>query len=150
MAAFETGLERRDADFHDISRRLSFKIDQQYTQQRSESKDNEPSEPILRVYESDVLFWMVRVNCQLFGTLCSKIMNVRCPCIGRLVPYFRLDYHHKVLSVLLLDLNYRLNLPEDDVRTILRSAARDKSAYSLLLYHDQVYTRRPFHDVDHA
>ncbi|EIM92905.1 DNase I-like protein [Stereum hirsutum FP-91666 SS1] len=95
LAAFETGLERRDADFHDISRRLSFKIDQQYTQQRSESKDYEPAEAILRVYESDALFWMV-------------------------------------------DLNYRLNLPEDDVRTILRSAARDKSAYSLLLYHDQL------------
>lgn len=57
LAAFDTGLEKRDTDFQDISKRLSFRTDQQYTPQQS--KDPDSSEPRLRVYESDAVFWMV-------------------------------------------------------------------------------------------
>ncbi|EIN14588.1 DNase I-like protein [Punctularia strigosozonata HHB-11173 SS5] len=74
LAAFDEMVDRRNADFHDLSRRLVFNgawnpSSSQYTEAYS-------------VFESDCLFWMV-------------------------------------------DLNYRIDLPDQDLRNILGSAARD-------------------------
>ncbi|KAF8273650.1 Endonuclease/exonuclease/phosphatase [Lactarius quietus] len=55
LAAFEDHLDRRNADFHDISRRLTFGPCAEYA--RGPSGDG-PT--MLDIYESDFLLWMLR------------------------------------------------------------------------------------------
>lgn len=50
LAAFDEMVERRHADFHDLSRRLIFD---------SSAMDNTEGIGGVRAHESDVLFWMV-------------------------------------------------------------------------------------------
>ena len=71
LAAFDEMTEKRNADFHDLSKRLSFNNDVPPAQPPSaEGEDNspdprtdsvgtEPSSQSLSIYETDVLFWMV-------------------------------------------------------------------------------------------
>lgn len=59
------------------------------------------------------------------------------------MPVSRLVSCHDTHDYDRADLNYRLNLSDEDVRTILRTAIHDKHAYSLLLYHDQVRISSP-------
>jgi hypothetical protein len=58
LAAFEEMQERRNADFHDLSKRLLFDparvANVPYT---------EPSASALSIYDTDALFWMVRRLC---------------------------------------------------------------------------------------
>lgn len=51
LAAFDEQLDRRNADFHDLSRRLAFSPD----------PNDKAAEGAESIFESDVLFWMVRV-----------------------------------------------------------------------------------------
>jgi phosphatidylinositol-bisphosphatase len=68
LAAFDEMTDRRNADFHDLSRRMVF----QYS---TEVEGNEGSSTIaypinVSLFETDVLFWMVRTNirrCQCFS-----------------------------------------------------------------------------------
>ncbi|KAF8816327.1 DNase I-like protein [Phlegmacium glaucopus] len=75
LAAFDEMAERRNSDFHDLSRRLNFDNDDIPPQppgsegenispgQNMDSIGTEPgSQPSLSVYETDVLFWMVNLN----------------------------------------------------------------------------------------
>jgi phosphatidylinositol-bisphosphatase len=51
LAAFDDQYDKRNSDFHDLSRRLNFD---------SETPDSTGLAPLpISVYESDVLFWMV-------------------------------------------------------------------------------------------
>jgi phosphatidylinositol-bisphosphatase len=53
LAAFDEMFEKRNADFHDLSKRLQFP--------NMEENEQAPGAlmPPLNIYESDVLFWMV-------------------------------------------------------------------------------------------
>ncbi|KAG1888407.1 DNase I-like protein [Suillus subluteus] len=62
LAAFDEMVERRNFDFHDLSRRLVF---DQSDELDSNSYANATSETSIRtagLFESDVLFWMVHLN----------------------------------------------------------------------------------------
>lgn len=62
LAAFDEMVERRNFDFHDLSRRLVF---DQTDELDSDSYANTASETSRRpvgLFESDVLFWMVCCN----------------------------------------------------------------------------------------
>ncbi|ETW77518.1 hypothetical protein HETIRDRAFT_105366 [Heterobasidion irregulare TC 32-1] len=93
LAAFEEMLDRRNADFHDLSRRLSFPLTPQYV------SPTQNGVGALSVYHSDVLIWMV-----------SALRS-------------------------LSHLNYRINLPDEDVRTTLVS---EPSAISTMASFDQL------------
>ncbi|KAI0311975.1 Endonuclease/exonuclease/phosphatase [Amylostereum chailletii] len=54
LAAFDDMLDRRNADFHDVSRRLAFGPCEAYV-----------AAPMADIYSSDVLFWMVHLNYRL-------------------------------------------------------------------------------------
>jgi inositol polyphosphate 5-phosphatase INPP5B/F len=58
LAAFDDHIERRNADFHDISRRIEFGPCTEYVwDRRTKSTETEPQ--TLDIYGSDVLFWIV-------------------------------------------------------------------------------------------
>ncbi|KAI0305104.1 Endonuclease/exonuclease/phosphatase [Multifurca ochricompacta] len=75
LAAFDDQFERRNADFHDISRRLEFGPCVEYSW-APHAEDMGTGPQMVNIYASDVLFWLV-------------------------------------------DLNYRLNLPDTDIRHLL-------------------------------
>lgn len=54
LAAFEDHLDRRNADFYDISRRLTFGPCTEYVRSRSGGGSN-----MLDIYASDFLLWLV-------------------------------------------------------------------------------------------
>ncbi|KAJ7243583.1 Endonuclease/exonuclease/phosphatase [Mycena haematopus] len=89
LAAFDEMVDRRNADFHDLAKRLRFDLD----------TDDAVS---VTIFESDVLFWMV-------GYLMSSFY-----------------------------LNYRLDLADADIRTILSSDEWAESRYETLLRYDQL------------
>ena len=71
LAAFDEMTEKRNADFHDLSKRLSFNNYEVPPQppvtegedippeSRTDVRATVPSSQSLSIYESDVLFWMV-------------------------------------------------------------------------------------------
>ena len=71
LAAFDEMTEKRNADFHDLSKRLSFDNNEVPPQPpategedipaetRTDVVATEPSSQSLSIYETDVLFWMV-------------------------------------------------------------------------------------------
>jgi phosphatidylinositol-bisphosphatase len=71
LAAFDEMIEKRNADFHDLSKRLSFDNNEVPAQPpgaegedislepRTDLVGTEPTSQLLSIYESNVLFWMV-------------------------------------------------------------------------------------------
>ena len=71
LAAFDEMTEKRNADFHDLSKRLCFDNNDVPPQppggegddispgSRTNLIETEPSSQLLSIYETDVLFWMV-------------------------------------------------------------------------------------------
>lgn len=60
LAAFDEMFDRRNADFHDISKRLLF--DSGMSSPEPQTQDDVTSEDItmtLNVFETDAIFWMV-------------------------------------------------------------------------------------------
>ncbi|THH21414.1 hypothetical protein EW146_g123 [Bondarzewia mesenterica] len=98
LAALDEMMDRRNADFHDITRRLAFSPISQYVTPARENGG------VLKVFESDMLIWMG-------------------------------------------DLNYRINLPDDDLRTLLATGSAVDSDSVLLPFDQLTYsirTRRAF------
>ncbi|TFY66027.1 hypothetical protein EVG20_g5062 [Dentipellis fragilis] len=93
LAAYDEMYERRNADFHDISRRLAFSPSSAYVTPLAQ--DGTPVSS-MSIYRSDALIWMG-------------------------------------------DLNYRINISDPDVRSILSSAPLHKASATLLKY-DQLKT----------
>ncbi|KAI0725443.1 DNase I-like protein [Fomitopsis betulina] len=118
LAAFDEMFDRRNADFHDISKRLLF--DSGMSSPEPQTQDDVTSEDItmtLNVFETDAIFWMI-------------------------------------------DLNYRLNLPDADVRHLLSSPRElRRPNMGLMLKFDQLllarHLRKAFedfkeHPISHA
>ncbi|KAF7349358.1 Inositol polyphosphate 5-phosphatase OCRL-1 [Mycena sanguinolenta] len=95
LAAFDEMVDKRHADFHDLTKRLRFDL----------GTDGTVPVPC-SIFESDVLFWMI---------------------------VLRNDDGSAVV-----DLNYRLDLADADVRTILSSEEWAESRYETLLRYDQL------------
>ncbi|KAK7680399.1 hypothetical protein QCA50_016639 [Cerrena zonata] len=94
LAAFDEMYDRRNADFNDLSRRISFDSGIPIQDPATAPEGYPPPTVPLSVYQSDALFWMVY-------------------------------------------LNYRINLPDADVRTLLaEQSVRDSLA--LLQQYDQL------------
>lgn len=93
LAAFDEMMERRNADFHDLSKRLVFDV----VPLSSDASlvNNLPT----TIYDSDVLFWMG-------------------------------------------DLNYRIDLSDSDIRTLLKSEPKDRNIESLLAFDQLRYSMR--------
>ncbi|EPQ50828.1 DNase I-like protein [Gloeophyllum trabeum ATCC 11539] len=93
LAAFDEMMERRNADFHDLSKRLVFDV----VPLSSDASlvNNLPT----TIYDSDVLFWMV-------------------------------------------NLNYRIDLSDSDIRTLLKSEPKDRNIESLLAFDQLRYSMR--------
>ncbi|KAH9993327.1 Endonuclease/exonuclease/phosphatase [Russula compacta] len=97
LAAFDDHIERRNADFHDIARRMEFGPSPEYIKApHTEHRGAEPQ--TLSIYASDVLFWLG-------------------------------------------DLNYRLNLPDADVRSLVCSVPTSRAIRTLLQF-DEASIRR--------
>ncbi|KAH9077847.1 DNase I-like protein, partial [Lactarius deliciosus] len=64
LAAFDDQLDRRNADFHDISRRLTFGPCAEYAWDPHTSGTRE-GPPMLDIYASDFLLWLVNLNYRL-------------------------------------------------------------------------------------
>lgn len=66
LAAFDEMVERRHADFHDLSRRLGFGTDPRLAPNAGNSNGavgpGVAGAPMISVYESDALFWMVCIH----------------------------------------------------------------------------------------
>ncbi|TFK52904.1 DNase I-like protein [Heliocybe sulcata] len=88
LAAFDEMMDRRNADFHDLTRRLVFDV----AANPADAGDVAllPTLPI-SIFESDALFWM--------GAS---------------------------------DLNYRIDLPDSDIRTLLKTEPRERGIETLL------------------
>ncbi|KAL6304662.1 DNase I-like protein [Sparassis latifolia] len=91
LAAFEEMYERRNADFHDLSKRLVFDSGIPVAGSLDQGRGYVPATIQLSVFETDALFWMV-------------------------------------------NLNYRINLPDIDVRTLLSSDLGIKDLRVLLSF----------------
>jgi phosphatidylinositol-bisphosphatase len=61
LAAFDDHIERRNADFHDIERRIEFGPCTEYVWDRRTNYTGTGPQT-LNIYGSDVLFWMVSHN----------------------------------------------------------------------------------------
>lgn len=68
LAAFDEACDRRNADFHDLSKRLLF--DSGVPAREHEDQDGYSSPPTvpLNIYQSDALFW-------LGGMCCSRLLQ---------------------------------------------------------------------------
>lgn len=65
LAAFDEMYEKRNADFHDLSKRLIFDSGIPVVGPRVEGTGR-PESVLLNVFQTDVLFWMVSVNAYRF------------------------------------------------------------------------------------
>ncbi|KAL5507754.1 hypothetical protein ACEPAH_5372 [Sanghuangporus vaninii] len=104
LAAFDEYTDRRNADFHDLSRRLVF-VSPAGTPTSEETMDQSAES----IFQSDVLFWMVPIP----------------------------------LSFLPSDLNYRIDLPDAEVRQLIAGDLRTRK-YDIrdLLSQDQLTKAR--------
>ncbi|KAG1776529.1 DNase I-like protein [Suillus placidus] len=62
LAAFDEMVERRNSDFHDLSRRLVFDQTDELDSNSYANIASETSRRTVGLFESDVLFWMVHLN----------------------------------------------------------------------------------------
>ncbi|KAJ6457770.1 DNase I-like protein [Mycena vitilis] len=90
LAAFDDMFEKRNADFHDLAKRLQFDLGSGVPEGGAA-----PVPVTCNVFESDVLFWMA-------------------------------------------NLNYRIDVPDSDVRTILASEEWAESRFETLMPYDQL------------
>ena len=60
LAAFDEMLERRNADFHELSKRLVFETHAGQPEDVEEAVDT--SIPWIGLFNTDALFWLVRKN----------------------------------------------------------------------------------------
>ncbi|KAH0578595.1 hypothetical protein H2248_003736 [Termitomyces sp. 'cryptogamus'] len=119
LAAFDEMAEKRNSDFQEISKKLKF---------APPLSDRAGTVPVhMSVYESDVLFWMVSEIRLLFYCFQSLLLGWYVPLTARL--RYSESKH--------VDLNYRIDLHNEEVRGILAS---DKSPGRLetLLRYDQL------------
>lgn len=131
LAAFDEMVDKRNADFHDLSKRLLF-----------ESVDPLPGpagavpgqSPLgidkVNVFESDVLFWMVS-----WFPLVSEYSSVNTSYRAASTLYQQICLSSDINAA---DLNYRIDLPDEDVRGILSSPYWDKK-FEILQQYDQVH-----------
>lgn len=61
LAAFDEMYEKRNADFHDLSKRLQFDSGIAADDSAAPNGGYGPSNVQLNIFETDVLFWLVRV-----------------------------------------------------------------------------------------
>ncbi|EMD36828.1 hypothetical protein CERSUDRAFT_83851 [Gelatoporia subvermispora B] len=94
LAAFDEMWEKRNADFHDLSKRLLFEPAPPVDSASATSEGAGYVPAAATVFESDALFWMV-------------------------------------------DLNYRINLPDADIRSLLSSALKQRDL-DILQQYDQL------------
>ncbi|EGO27036.1 hypothetical protein SERLADRAFT_491670 [Serpula lacrymans var. lacrymans S7.9] len=112
LAAFDEMVDRRNYDFHELSRRLAFESNTT-DDVASTAGAPLPSEvPTTNIYETDALFW-----------------------IGGLLVSFR-------VGMLLLtwepDLNYRLDIDDSDVRSLIVTRNSENNNMATLVKYDQV------------
>jgi phosphatidylinositol-bisphosphatase len=74
LAAFDEMIEKRNADFHDLAKRLQFDLGT--TVQDGAAA---PVPVTCNIFESDVLFWMVNLSLRFYFVICSQFFV----CIGR-------------------------------------------------------------------
>ncbi|KAG1867495.1 Endonuclease/exonuclease/phosphatase [Suillus tomentosus] len=113
LAAFDEMIERRNFDFHDLSRRLVFDQTDELDSNSYANTASETSRRPVGLFESDVLFWMVR---------------------WRLVDYYLTRW---MIDLAVTDLNYRIDLADGDVRELLTSFPGPGNV-PLLLKYDQL------------
>jgi phosphatidylinositol-bisphosphatase len=119
LAAFDDMVEKRNSDFYELSRRLAFPVDSALPGEDPASRS---------VFWTDALFWMVRgyalASCCTAHAATGRSVTVYLHCLTRLIDCPQ-------------DLNYRIDLPDDDVRTLLR-ADEDGMKLRELIRRDQV------------
>ncbi|KAF8624682.1 hypothetical protein AX17_007013 [Amanita inopinata Kibby_2008] len=108
LAAYDESVDRRNLDFHDLSKRLIFETHLDPFEDPDEAVEN--SIPWLGLYNADALFW-------LGG-------NLLFPCLM----YLLYSYGDNA------DLNYRIDLPDEDIREIVVSEDWDNKFEHLQTY----------------
>ncbi|KIY46375.1 DNase I-like protein [Fistulina hepatica ATCC 64428] len=112
LAAYDDMVERRNADFADLSKRMVFdavfRIEKEGDLNAPNPEPVDVDPPVTSIYNSDALFWM--------GGECSQSHS----------PSAHLE------SV--IDLNYRLDLLDGDVREILQASYWSNKIETLLKY----------------
>lgn len=132
LAAFDEMVERRNADFWDLGRRLKFECGSEPKRQPDGSVSM--VKIMSGLYESDLLIWMVRSTSFQYVRV---FYNLTVIFFGREVS----TCHMTEGSLNLIhrtDLNYRLDLPDLDVRSILASESWGTKNLETLLRYDQV------------
>lgn len=146
LAAFDDAryAERRNEDFKYLSERLLFPSsdsendwEDDYDHDFSET-DVTTSDEDVNIFKSDVLFWFV----SLLKFLFVIVLFTQFISLNREV--------RAIISILvfitdsLIDLNYRIDLPDTDVRKLLSSSQQNKSYQKKILQdtlgYDQVYS----------
>lgn len=77
LAAFDEMFEKRNADFHDLAKRLQFDLGVKAQEGAQEGPET------CNIFESDVLFWMARI----FPSNISAFFKRACSCREVGVPY---------------------------------------------------------------
>lgn len=130
LAAFDDHLDHRSADFHDISRRLEFGPCIEYMwAPRTRHGEAEPQ--TVNIYASDVLIWLVsHPNNQRLSPRTSLYVYMT----GRYVTVGMSPWSFCANVLPVKDLNYRLNLPDEDVRHLLSSNPTTQGIHALLQF----------------
>ncbi|KIJ64696.1 hypothetical protein HYDPIDRAFT_39912 [Hydnomerulius pinastri MD-312] len=108
LAAFDEMVDRRNYDFHELSGRLAF-----HPIGTNGNSVLNPAEANYNIYQSDMLFWMGGKI--LIATLAQWVVN---------------NFS--------TDLNYRVDLPDADIRTLLSLHKSGIDCIPHLLAHDQL------------
>ena len=65
LAAFDEMVDRRNVDFHELSRRLVFETRIGQSEDAAEEEDTDATVPWLGLLNTDALFWLVSTNISL-------------------------------------------------------------------------------------
>lgn len=130
LAAFDEGLDRRNADFHDLSRRLVFAASPSTATASSADDPSDTAsasaEEPQSVYEADALFWLVSTSDRFTPLILSFDAYLR------VVREFKCSHRAPPILGIHPDLNYRLDMPDADVRELLSGASRETNLKDLL------------------
>lgn len=113
LAAYDEMVDRRNTDFHDLSSRLLFR---RQTDVNVEVPAENSQYVDISVFDTDVLFWMG-------GRWTTPPRR-----------YLRVDLGHGI------DLNYRVDLPDQSIRTLLTWPGPAEVNLAELQKHDQLRT----------
>jgi phosphatidylinositol-bisphosphatase len=128
LAAFDDHIDHRNTDFQDISRRLKFGPCSEYMwAPRTKHREARPRK--LSIYASDVLLWLVS---HPDNRDYHHVPNVYM--IGRYTTVGISPWSFRVNEFFVIDLNYRLNLPDADVRHMLYPTPTTQGIHSLLQF----------------